>query len=143
MASVIIYTNENGGVSVCVPTGELDIYAVQAKDTPAGSIIVDDNTLPKGTDAKFFDAWVLNNLAVTVYMPKAISLQTSILNRMAYAEAQHRTAKAGAGLANVLSDADWAALLATARTAVTEAANTDALVAAVAPVEAAVAANAL
>ena len=38
---VIIHTNDNGGVSVCIPTGELSIEEVKAKDTPAGSIIVD------------------------------------------------------------------------------------------------------
>jgi len=55
---VIIYTNTNGGVSVCVPTGELPIEAVLAKDCPAGAIIVDDSILP--TDNDFFDAWELN-----------------------------------------------------------------------------------
>ena len=56
---VIIYTNTNGGVSVCVPTGELSIEAVLAKDCPSGAIIVDDATLPQA-DNDFFDAWELN-----------------------------------------------------------------------------------
>jgi len=66
MSQVIIYTNSNGGVSVCIPTGELPIEEVLAKDCPAGAIIVDDSTLPQGADAQYFDAWVLNNGVVTV-----------------------------------------------------------------------------
>ena len=66
MAQVIIYKNENGGVSVCVPTGELPINEVLAKDCPSSAIIVDESALPQGDDAKYFDAWVLNNGIVTV-----------------------------------------------------------------------------
>lgn len=67
---VIIFTNENGGVSVCVPTGELDIQAVKAKDTPSHSIIVQDSELPQA-DNDFFDAWELNNGVVSVNLTKA------------------------------------------------------------------------
>lgn len=67
---VIIFTNENGGVSVCVPTGELDINAVKAKDTPSHSIIVQDSELPQA-DNDFFDAWELANGVVSVNLAKA------------------------------------------------------------------------
>ena len=67
---VIIYTNSNGGVSVCIPTGELDIEAVKAKDTPEHSIIVDADTLPNA-DGDFFNAWELNGETVAVNMDKA------------------------------------------------------------------------
>ena len=70
MAQVIIFTNDNGGVSVCIPTGELSIEAVQAKDTPAGSIIVDQDTLPN-SDNDFFDAWELSGSTVSVNLSKA------------------------------------------------------------------------
>jgi len=66
MSQVIIYTNSNGGVSVCIPTGELPINEVLTKDCPAGAIIVDDSILPQGDDVLFFDAWVLNDGIVTV-----------------------------------------------------------------------------
>jgi len=55
MTQAIIFTNDNGGVSVCYPTGELPIEETQAKDTPAGSIIVDADSLP----TEYFDAWEL------------------------------------------------------------------------------------
>ena len=70
MAQVIIFTNDNGGVSVCIPTGELDINAVKAKDTPSHSIIVQDSELPQA-DNDFFNAWELANGAVTVNLAKA------------------------------------------------------------------------
>ena len=70
MAQVIIFTNSNGGVSVCIPTGELDINAVKAKDTPSTSIIVQDSELPQA-DNDFFNAWELANGVVTVNLAKA------------------------------------------------------------------------
>ena len=57
MSQAIIFTNDNGGVSVCIPTGELPIEEVLAKDCPAGAIIVDTDSLP--TDNEFFNAWEL------------------------------------------------------------------------------------
>ena len=70
MTQVIIFTNENGGVSVCIPTGELDINAVKAKDTPSHSIIVDSADLPEA-DNDFFNAWELADGVVTVNIAKA------------------------------------------------------------------------
>ena len=67
---VIIYTNNNGGVSVCYPTGELDIETVKAKDTPEHSIIVAHDSLPNADD-DFFDAWELNGMDVTINIDKA------------------------------------------------------------------------
>jgi hypothetical protein len=70
MTKVIIYSQPNGQVAVCYPTGELPIEEVQAKDTPAGSIIVDNDTLPNEHN-DFFNAWELNGTAVTVNLDKA------------------------------------------------------------------------
>jgi hypothetical protein len=70
MSQVIIFTNDNGGVSVCIPTGELSIEAVQAKDTPKGSIIVSITDLPNQHN-DFFDAWELVGGKVEVNVAKA------------------------------------------------------------------------
>lgn len=70
---VIIFTNENGGVSVCTPTGELHIDEVKAKDTPSHSIIVQDSELPQA-DNDFFNAWELSNGTVSVNLTKAKAL---------------------------------------------------------------------
>jgi hypothetical protein len=64
MTQVIIHSNSNGGVSVTVPTGEISIEAVLAKDCPVGAIIVDDSELP--TDNEYFNAWELVDGKVVV-----------------------------------------------------------------------------
>jgi hypothetical protein len=70
MTQAIIFTNDNGGVSVCIPTGEISIEAVQAKDTPKGSIIVNTSDLPNQHN-DFFDAWELVGGKVEVSLAKA------------------------------------------------------------------------
>ena len=67
---VIIYSNDLGGVSVTVPTGEIPIQDVKEKDTPEHSIIVDASTLPIDSE-DFFDAWELNGSTVSVNFAKA------------------------------------------------------------------------
>ena len=73
MTQAIIFTNDNGGVSVCIPTGEISIEAVQAKDTPKGSLIVDVSSLPNQHN-DFFDAWELVDGKVEVSLAKATEL---------------------------------------------------------------------
>ena len=73
MKNVIIFTNDTGGVSVCVPTGDLDIEATKAKDTPEHSIIVDTSALPEA-DNDFFNAWELQDGVVLVNIEKAKAL---------------------------------------------------------------------
>jgi hypothetical protein len=73
MSQVIIFTNDNGGVSTCIPTGEISIEAVLAKDCPKGAIIVDSATLPNQHN-DFYDAWELADGVVTVSLPKAKEL---------------------------------------------------------------------
>ena len=80
MAQVIIFTNDNGGVSVCVPTGELDINVVNGKDTPSHSIIVQDSELPQA-DNDFFDAWELSNGVVSTNLTKAKAMTKTRLRR--------------------------------------------------------------
>lgn len=70
MSQAIIFTNDNGGVSVCIPTGEISIEAVKEKDTPAGSLIVSIADLPNQYN-DFFDAWELVDGKVEVSLAKA------------------------------------------------------------------------
>lgn len=60
----IIYTNNEGGVSVIHPTGELSIEEVAAKDVPAGIPyeIVEDDAIP--SDRTFRGAWVMGDCCV-------------------------------------------------------------------------------
>lgn len=82
MANVIIFTNDNGGVAVCVPTGELPIEQVQANCIPQGvqSFIVENSSLPYA-DNDFFDAWEQTDGVVTVNIAKAKEITK---NRLRY-----------------------------------------------------------
>ena len=124
MSLVIIYSNANGGVSMCVPTGEMDIQKVQVKDTPTGSIILDTAMLPQGDDALFFDAWELNGTTVTVNLDKAKAFKLSQYNAAAVAEAQKRQLNDLAGIDNAVSDADFKAKLTADRAAIASATST-------------------
>ena len=89
MAQVIIFTNENGGVSICIPTGELPIEEVLAKDCPKGAMIVDTSALPTAND--FFDAWELVNEKVIVNETKKqaiIDAQQAVIDTKASALAK-------------------------------------------------------
>lgn len=72
MGQVIVFTNEDGGVSVCIPTSEMSISAVQKQHIPQGveSYIVDNESLPYA-DNDFFNAWEQINGVVTVNFDKA------------------------------------------------------------------------
>jgi len=73
MEKVIIYTNENGNVSITFPAPEfLETHIIEdvlAKDCPDHAIIVDDSTLP--TDHDFFNAWRLVDGVVSVNLDAA------------------------------------------------------------------------
>ena len=60
----IIYTNTDGTVAVIVPTGELPIEAVAAKDVPAGLAyeIVSVDEVP--SDRTFRGAWVMGDCCI-------------------------------------------------------------------------------
>jgi len=75
MTKVIVFRNDNGGVAVCIPTGELPIEAVLGKDVPTGrdARIVDSADLPED-DNDFFDAWEMDAKTVTVNLDKAKEL---------------------------------------------------------------------
>jgi hypothetical protein len=60
----IIYSTSEGGVAVVIPTGELPIEEVAAKDIPEGVAyeIVEDNAIP--ADRFFRSAWVLGDCCI-------------------------------------------------------------------------------
>jgi len=74
MTQAIIFTNDNGGVSTCIPTGEISIDAVLTKDVPAGrgARIVNLTDLPRDND--FYDAWEMDASSVTVNFAKAVEI---------------------------------------------------------------------
>ena len=73
MSQVIIFRNDNGGVSVCTPTGEISIEAVMEKDIPTGrgAKIISNTDLPNQHN-DFFNAWEMDEAGVvTVSLTKA------------------------------------------------------------------------
>jgi hypothetical protein len=74
MTQAIIFTNDNGGVATCIPTGEISIEAVMEKDVPKGrgARIVNISDLPRDND--FYDAWEMTATEVTVNLAKAKEL---------------------------------------------------------------------
>jgi hypothetical protein len=72
---VIIFKNELGGVSTCIPTGEININAVMDKDVPKGkgARIVNLADLPNQYN-DFYDAWEMDATSVTVNLDKAKEL---------------------------------------------------------------------
>lgn len=67
----IIYSTPDGGVAVVIPTGEIPIDQVLAKDVPADvtGFIVDATAIP--SDRSFRDAWKRNRRSIEHDMPKA------------------------------------------------------------------------
>lgn len=53
----ILFPNDDGGVSIIIPSGELPVEEVAKKDVPAGKpfYIVNTSTIP--TDRTFRNAW--------------------------------------------------------------------------------------
>jgi hypothetical protein len=72
MSQAIIFTNDNGGVSTCIPTGEISIDAVMEKDVPKGkgARIVNIVDLPNQYQ-DFYNAWEMDATSVTVNLDKA------------------------------------------------------------------------
>jgi hypothetical protein len=68
MANIIVFPNQNGGVSVCYPSSDISIEEVLSKDCPEGSLIIDSLDLP--AENEYFDAWELVDGKVLVNQGK-------------------------------------------------------------------------
>ena len=132
MSQVIIFSNENGGVTVTYPSPEFlqtnTIEDVLAKDCPSNAIIVDESTLPQGSDAEFFDAWELVGSNVVVNFEKAKAQKLREYNEYALISAQKRQLNTLSGIANDPDDATWTAKLGSDRDAIAAATTTQDLV---------------
>lgn len=123
MTQVIVYTNDNGNVSVCYPSGELPIEDVLAKDCPEGAIIIDADNLPQGED-DFFDAWRLVDGAVSVDLAAAKNIAFQRFNDLAKIKADERARNTAIGIDNDVSDADFLASLTAKRLGISVATST-------------------
>jgi len=123
MTQVIVYTNDNGNVSVCYSSDELPIEDVLAKDCPEGAIIIDVTALPQGED-DFFDAWRLVDGTVVLDLAAAKSVAVSRFNHDAKIEAAERARNTSIGIDNNVSDADFLASLTAKRLEIDAATST-------------------
>lgn len=78
----IIYTNNEGGVSVIYPTGELSIEEVAAKDVPEGVAyeIVEDDAIP--SDRTFRNAWVMGDCCVEHDLDKCKAIHRDTIRQV-------------------------------------------------------------
>ena len=123
MTQVIVYTNDNGNVSVCYPSGELPIEDVLAKDCPEGAIIINADDLPQGED-DFFDAWRLVDGAVAVDLAAAKNIAFQRFNNLAKIKADERARNTAIGIDNDVPDADFIASLTAKRLEINAATST-------------------
>ena len=129
MSQVIVYTESDGGVAVCTPTGEVPIEEVLIKDCPAGAFIIEDSALPQGAGALFPDSWELNGTTVIVNFDKAKSEKLSQFNSSSLIVANRRNLNTIAGLPNYPDDATWSAELTVGRNAIAAATTVEELAA--------------
>ena len=129
MSQVIVYTEADGGVAVCTPTGEIPIEEVLVKDCPPGAVIIDDSALPQGAGAQFYDAWELNGTTITVNFDKAKVERMAQFNSVALVVAQKRQANTLIGIPNVPDDTVFMAEITTGRNGITTATTLDELIA--------------
>ena len=69
MNKVIIFTQANGNLAVCYPTGEKTVEEVLASDCNGNGTIIDYSSLPQDHD--FFNAWELDKEQIIVNFEKA------------------------------------------------------------------------
>jgi len=146
MAQVILYNHNYNGtpnVVLCIPTGELTIEEVLAKDVPqdATNVKIVDNSIIPQEYFNYHTAWNWDGTNLTIDMSVAKTMANTYLNTIAKTEAQHRMTNTLSGIPNALSDDQWLALLTTARTAISNGTTLAELNAASVPVSEAITNN--
>ena len=72
MSKIIIYSQENGNMGVCIPNPKLDINIVKEKDCPNGIIV--DQSIVENLDKDFFDGYEIVNDEPVINVSKAKSI---------------------------------------------------------------------
>ena len=69
MSKIIIYTQKNGNMGVCIPNPKLDINFVKEKDCPNGIIV--DQSIVENLDKNFFEGYEIVNNEPVINVSKA------------------------------------------------------------------------
>jgi uncharacterized membrane protein len=137
----ITYQQANGQVAVIIPAdNSLSIEEIAKKDVPTGSPykIVESLEIKD----EFFNSYVFDQTKGAILdFSKAKLQKTKEFNLLVYNEYAHRAVKGLAGIENVLSDSDWKTLLNISQAAIDNSTTIDELLAAIVPVQEAIAAN--
>lgn len=72
MNKIILYSQENGNLGVCIPTGELSVEQTRDKDCPNGIIV--DASVFNTIDNEFYSAYELINNEPVINIQKAKEL---------------------------------------------------------------------
>lgn len=105
---VIVYTNDDGGVSVIWPTGEVPLDDVLKNDLPAGKtgVIIDSDTLP---DPAKRSEWALsgNSMRLDVEQGRAKARSKASLDRAAFCKRVRDLRILSAADAEIAAKGDW------------------------------------
>lgn len=69
MSKIIIFSEDNGNMGICIPNPKLDINFVLNKDCPNGIIV--DTSIVENLDKDFFDAYEIKNNLPSINITKA------------------------------------------------------------------------
>ena len=69
MNKIILYSQENGNLGICIPTGELSVEQTRDKDCPNGIIV--DTSVFNTIDNEFYNAYELINNQPIINIEKA------------------------------------------------------------------------
>ncbi len=121
--NIIIWSQESGIIAVCIPTGEVAIEDVIAKDVPSGVVhkITNVESLPLPLDDKFFDAVRMNGNSLVVDLDAAKTIALNEINNNARIESRKRLENASIGIENSPDDNTWLSIINAKRAAVNNA----------------------
>lgn len=83
MTQVIVFSNANGSLSVCTPSGDLSLQETAERVVPKDTSWLEVNSktdLPQSSE--FFGAWVLDGSSVVVDLDKAKAISHGMRRRM-------------------------------------------------------------
>ena len=128
--NVIVWTQPNGTLAVCIPTGEVPLSQVMANDVPGNvsPLVADTADFPVPMTDPFFDAIRLTDAQkFTMDLDAARAITTARINEQAAKEARRRSDLNAIGLPVTPDDATWLAALNATRASITAAPDLETL----------------
>jgi hypothetical protein len=120
---IIIWPQDNGPIAVCIPSGEISLEEVIAKDVPKNVSykVINVEDLPLQMGDEFFDAVRIENESIVVSLEAAKALVLVKINNNARIEARTRQENTNIGIPNTPDDQTWISNLNNKRSSVNSA----------------------